>query len=215
LDTLSPVSLKILVADDHVLVAEAFQRLLEAEGWEARVANSPEAADSVLKHWTPDVALLDIEFRGSGRTGFDLARTIASSYPRTRTLILTMHGDSVFPEMASKAGAAGFLSKCARSATLIDAVKAVAAGGNWFPELSPAMRHGLTPRQLEVTRYLAQGFHYEEIAAAMNCGERTVRFHVRRAEVACGARTTAELVGIARERGWFLLPARTSGAKPS
>jgi CheY-like chemotaxis protein len=75
------MSLQILVADDHVLVAESFQRPLQKEGWEVHLAHSPEAVDSLLKEWSPDVALLDIELRGSERSGFDIANTIASSCP--------------------------------------------------------------------------------------------------------------------------------------
>jgi DNA-binding NarL/FixJ family response regulator len=126
-----------------------------------------------------------------------------------------MQGDPVFPEMARKIGAAGFLLENVHSATLIEAIKAVAEGAIWFPEPELATRHGLSQQQLRVTRYLARGLHYEAIARAMGIEVRTVRFHVEGAMKSCVAKTPAELVSIARQRGWFLLPdTRGIGGKP-
>lgn len=106
-----PMPLGILVADDHVAVAESFQLLLEGQGWHVRVTHSPDGVGALLKTWIPDIALLDIEFRGSDRTGFDIARSIASTCPAAKIVFLSMHSDGVFPEEARKAGAAGFLAK--------------------------------------------------------------------------------------------------------
>jgi two-component system response regulator DesR len=213
------MSLRILVADDHVAVAESFQVLLEKQGWQVRVVHSPEAADALLNCWTADVALLDIEFRGSDRTGFDVARLIAAKWPSTRIIFLSMHTDAVFPEEARKARAAGFLVKNLPSSEIVEAIRRVSSGETWFPPLTNRGASTLTRQTLEVVRHLARGLRHREVATLMNIEETTVRMHVREAKDRTGAKTTAELVRIASNRGWLLLPSppspRGGGGNPT
>jgi DNA-binding NarL/FixJ family response regulator len=212
----SQMPMEILVADDHIAVAESFQVLLQPQGWHVRVAHSPEAVDALLMTWTPDIALLDLEFRGSDRTGFDIAHLIGRMRLSTRVIFLSMHNDAVFPEYARKEGAAGFLVKSSPSTDVIEAIRIVSAGGTWFPP--PANRrqhHGLPDQERRVIQHLARGLRDKEIARAMGIEPRTVLYHIHRAEKLTDAKTRIELLRMYYERALNLLPLRPPpGDKP-
>lgn len=196
----------ILVADANVVVAESFQCLLEADGWDVRLAYSPEHAELLLFEWKPRIALLDIEFQGSSRTGFDVLHAAKQGAPSTRIIMLSRYYDSVFPEESRRAGAAGFLAMTVHLPELFAAIRAVSEGKTWYADVPSDRLGGLTPRELQLVGYLEMGLHQGAIAETLRIKPRTVRFHLTNAERKTGAKTPPELVRIARERGWFLLP---------
>jgi DNA-binding NarL/FixJ family response regulator len=200
------VAVQVLIVDDHRSVADAFRTVLEGQGWVVKTAFSPQEASLSITEWTPNVALLDLEFRDSTQTGFDVAQDIFLKRPHCRVLFLTVHGSATLSDHARRMGSAGFLPKRVGLQEVVQAVRVVLGGGTCFPDIPELPSHGLTPRQLEVIGYLDRGLRYDEIAAIMLVSERTIRFHVGRAERVCGARTTAQLIGMARQGGWLFLP---------
>lgn len=203
------MSLRILLVDDHVAIAQAFKHLLEREDWQVDIARSPDEAMGLLADLKPDIGLIDIEFSGTTLTGFSLAQKIAHAFPHTRVVFLTMHDDYVLSDHARRTGAAGFLVKSATSSDICAAIRSVAIGRTWFPEKRTLPLYRPTPRELQVIDYLGRGLRYDEIASTMGISVRTVRFHLVSAAKVCGTRTVVQLVSVARQRGWFLLPTGT------
>lgn len=197
---------RILAADDHAGIAELLRDDLVRAGHNVRMAASPAAAIAILREWQPDVAVLDIQFKGTDLTGFDLLQALVVCSPKTRALMYSMHDDAALQAAAREAGAAGFLSKMSDAATILEAVAAVAGGLTWFRERPQLDNGGLTPRQLEIVRYLDAGRSEKEIADKLGREVDTISFHVREAKRKTGARSLNELVGIANKRGWLLLP---------
>jgi two-component system, NarL family, invasion response regulator UvrY len=204
---------RILVADDHAGVAERLRDDLVRAGHGVRVATSPADASVILREWQPDVAIFDIQFKGSDQTGFDLLQAVTACSPRTRVLMYSVHDDAFLQAAARAAGATGFLSKMSRSATILDAVAAVTDGLTWFLEPPQLASGGLTPRQLEIVRHLDSGMSEKEIADKLGLEEDTISFHVREAKRRTGARSLNALVGITNKRGWLLLPDPRGGGR--
>ena len=209
------MSLQILLVEDHIAVAEAFKHLLEGENWQVTIARSPSNAMRLLTHLNPDIGLIDLEFSATTVTGFALAQQVAKKCPHTRILFLTMHDDAVLSEHARRTGAAGFLGKCASSSDICAAIRTVATGSTWFPEKRTLPLCRPTPRELQVIYFLGRGLRYEEIANTMGISVRTVRFHLVSAGKICGTRTVAQLVCVARQRGWFLMPTGSESLTPA
>lgn len=161
----------------------------------------------------PDLVLLDLSL--PGKNGIEVARELHEAVPEVRTLILTMHSDTVFAIEALAAGAAGFLLKQASGKELAQAIAAVVAGGTYVdPAIArkidagetegSATRGGkllLTARQREVLRLLALGRSTPEIAHELAISTKAVEFHRARIKRALGLSTTAGVISIAIARG--------------
>lgn len=154
----------------------------------------------------PDVVLMDLAM--PGLNGFDATAEIVRRLPDTRVLVVSMHAQREFVARALRAGAAGYVVKGSSGRELVDAVRAVAAGGRWvgeqlggaaavdvddLPEVARYER--LTPRQREVFRLVAEGHTTKEIADRLGISVKTVEAHrseiMRRLEV-------GELAGLVR-----------------
>jgi two-component system response regulator DesR len=208
------MSITILVADDHLAVADSFRLLLEQQGWDTRVAHSPGEAEAVLQTWISDIALLDIEFKGSDRTGFDIARFIGRAGLSTRAIFISMHNDAAFLECSRNEGAAGFLVKSSPSSDIIEAIRIVAAGGTWFPPPAGGHQHdGLPDQERRIIQHLARGLGDKEIARKMGIKPRTVVHHVQVAKRHTGAKTRIELLRMYFERALHLLPFKSQSPR--
>ena len=182
-------TIRIVLVDDHVLVAEGTRQLLDAEpGLEVvGEARTAEEGLRILERLRPDVALVDVNL--PGMSGLELARLATSSYPEVLVLIVSAYDDYAYVTEALDIGVAGYLLKTASARELVDAVRAVADG---VFVLDRAMslrltRRGrrtppdtavLTPREREVLGLLARGRSNKQAAAELGLGLRTVEGHV-------------------------------------
>jgi len=182
-------SLRLLLADDHALVRAGMRALLsELNGVEV-VAETGDGLEALqlIREKKPDLALLDITM--PGLNGLDVAARVTKELPRTKVIIVSMHGDDESVRRALLSGASGYLLKHSDRAELEMALRAVARGDTW---LSPAVsktvmtafaasaRTGyevLTPRQREVLQLIAEGLSTKEIAARLGVGLKTVESH--------------------------------------
>lgn len=173
--------IRILVADDHNLIRAGILRLLsEVSDFEV-VADTADGAQAVAlaDRLTPDVALLDIAMPGT--TGLQAMEQILAAHPATRVLILTMYDTEEHVISAMRLGAAGYVLKNAAPQEMELAIRAVIAGGTWLPaaisrpvveaylervQISDT-RDGLTPRQREVLKMIAEGLRTKEIAFSL------------------------------------------------
>jgi len=205
---MSSGSLRILIAEDVDLVAEAFEALLSTEPTfevVARVGRGDQVLAAVEKY-RPDVALLDVDMPGA--TGIEAARLVTTTFPDCKVLLLTALPGSGHLHRALAAGASGYLVKATTGVRLIDGIKTVAAGGTVIdPKLAAdALRSGPNPlseREQEILRYVDQGLSTRTIAAKLFLSHGTVRNYLSQAMTKLDASSRVEAVRAAQRSGWL------------
>jgi DNA-binding NarL/FixJ family response regulator len=194
---------RLLLVDDHALVAEGFRGLLEPDFEVVGIVSDPANVVSAFRRLRPDVVLMDITL--PGKSGLALTDELRSRWPGVRVLMLTMHGEAGFVDQARKVGARGFVLKLAEIGELRRAIRVVAEGETYF---SPALiaqdatsRCPLTPRQMQVLKLLATGYTAPQIAERLQIGTKTVEFHRSEVRRILQLRTSAALVRYAIDHG--------------
>jgi two-component system response regulator NreC len=205
--------IRILLADDHVLVRQGFKMILSAQPdmqIVGEAANGREAVDAGEK-LQPDVVLMDVTM--PELNGIEATRRLVTASPRTRVLALSMHKDAVYVREILRAGARGYLLKDSADADLIAAVRSVAKGEGYLsPAVSDAVltdyrRHVtdpldlLTTREREVLQMIAEGKTNKEIATTLNLSVYTIEAHRGRVMEKLNLHSTGELVRFALRSG--------------
>ncbi len=205
---------RVLLADDHLLVAEALKSLLTPEFDLVGVVEDGRELVEAAGRLRPDVIVADVTM--PHLNGIDAMAQLRQGGDRVPVVFLTMHRDATFARRALEAGASGFVLKHSAPAELVTAIRAALAGKTYLtPQLAgevfEAMRQGpgrtedpvaaLTPRQREVLQLLTEGRSAKEIAASLGISARTVEFHKYQMMEALGIRTNAELIHFAIKNG--------------
>ncbi len=205
---------RVLLADDHLIVAEALKSLLAADFDLVGVVEDGLALVEAARTLRPDVIVADITM--PHLNGIDALARLRRDGDRVPVVFLTMHRDATFARRALDAGASGFVLKHSAPAELISAIRAALEGKTWLtPQLAGevlgAMKQApekaadpvaaLTPRQREVLQLLAEGRSAKEIAARFGISARTVEFHKYQMMEALGLHTNAELTHFAIKHG--------------
>ena len=199
---------RLLLAEDQVMIREALAALLSFEG-EFEVVAQVGRGDEVVKaaHDTnPDVAVLDIEMPSPG--GIEVARALTASGFPGKIMIVTTFGRPGYLRAAMAAGAAGFLLKDAPAAQLAEAIRRVAKGERVVDTAlaAAALAEGESPLSQRETDVLAAAAGHEtiaEVAARVSLSPGTVRNHLSAAIQKLGARNRADAARIAQEKGWL------------
>jgi DNA-binding NarL/FixJ family response regulator len=204
----------VLLADDHLMVAEALRSLLAAEFELVGVVEDGLALVEAAKELRPDVIVADVTM--PRLNGIAALLRLRQEGIRVPVVFLTMHRDVSFARRALEAGASGFVLKHSAPFELIQAIRAALEGKTYLtPQLAAevleAMNEGaqgrkdpvaaLTPRQLEVLQLLAEGRSAKEIAASLSISSRTVEFHKYQMMETLGLHTGAELIHFAIKNG--------------
>lgn len=200
--------IRLLLADDQELVRSALAALLGLED-DFEVVATVGRGDEVVpaaKASRPDVALLDIEMPGID--GLAAAGVLAQEIPECRSLILTTFGRPGYLRRAMESGASGFVVKDVPAEQLADAIRRVVAGERVVdPALAAeTLASGtspLTARERDVLVAARPGATVAQIAEKLFLSEGTVRNYLSVAMAKVGARTRAEAVRTADERGWL------------
>jgi len=222
--------IRILLADDHIMVREGTRRILEREPDLKVVAEAGDGRETValVERERPDVAIVDISM--PVMNGIEATKGIKKVAPETAVLVLTAYDDDQYVFAILEAGAAGFLLKNARGSELIDAVRRVHAGES---VLHPAIakkvlrrvvpseagaepaNENLTDRELDVLRLAGQGLSNRQIAEELVLSPRTVQAHMANifGKLHVGSRTEAVMVGL--RRGWLALEDTLDDVRPS
>lgn len=208
-------TIKLLIADDHSIVRKGLLSLFEDEPDLAVVAeasNGHEAIEQVVLH-APDVVLLDISM--PIMTGIEAAKEISGRYPRSKTLIFSMHHNQDYVVKAVESGAAGYLLKDMSREEILQAIRKVASGEKYFPSsvaslLADALLNKSKPtveeekklaklskKERQILKFLADGLSSQEIADMLNLSVRTVSNHRANIIRKTKAKNTAELVKMA------------------
>jgi DNA-binding NarL/FixJ family response regulator len=205
---------RVLLADDHLLVAEALRSLLISEFELVGVVEDGRALVEAAGRLRPDVIVADVTM--PHLNGIDALIQLRQRGDRVPVVFLTMHRDVTFARRALDAGASGFVLKHSAPAELLSAVHAALEGRTYLtPQLAgevlEAMKQGpekaadpigsLTPRQREVLRFLAEGRSAKEIASSLSLSARTVEFHKYQMMETLGLHTSAELIHFAIKHG--------------
>jgi DNA-binding NarL/FixJ family response regulator len=198
---------RVLLADDHAMLLEAFHKLLADEYDVVGTVTDGRALVASAKALKPDIAVVDVSM--PLLNGMDAARQIKEVAPETRVVFLTMNEDVQLASEAVKMGAAGYVLKRAAASDLLTALREVTQGNTYVTPflsdgmgmMSPAIEEDsaakLTARQREIVQLVAEGHSMREVAAILKIAARTVAFHKYRAMEQLNISTTAELIQFA------------------
>ena len=199
-------NLRIVLADDHVLLVEALTLILQRVGTVVATAKDGEDLVRAVEEHQPDLVITDLSMPGG--SGFTAIRRIIAMPEAPPVLVLTLHDDPGTLEAALQAGAAGYVVKSSASQELLIAVQKVMAGMLTLPQgagssrLVPGERHKpktlLTARQRAVIQGLIEGLTSREIAERLGIKERTVVFHRQQLRKRLGVRTPQEMIELLR-----------------
>ncbi len=213
--------IRVLLADDHVLVRQGVRRILEASGDIAVIAETDNGAEaiSLTSELNPDVAVLDI--RMPEVTGVEAARNIKLQNPSVKILMLTAFDDDPYVFALLQAGADGYVLKTSSSEDLVKAVHLVAEGKSVLsPEITAKLLQSVTqrsvsyvsegvtmlsPRELDVMHLTARGMTNREIGHELGISHRTVQGHLSSVYTKLNVKGRTEAVTEALKRGWITI----------
>jgi two-component system nitrate/nitrite response regulator NarL len=213
-------NIKILIADDHEVVRDGLKNILLSLGnvtISGEVANGEDAVNSYTLT-KPDLVIMDISM--PGMNGIDATRIIKENDPEAKILILTMHDNQEYLNQIIRCGAKGFVLKNTDKEELLQAVKTVAAGENFFSKdiskliIDNYIRSAkdtdksesykevpLTKREIEILKFIAEGHSNQEIANKLYISYNTVDTHRKNIMHKLSIKNTAGLVRYAIEKG--------------
>ena len=210
-------AIRILIADDHVLVREGIRALLgHHEGVEViGEASDGKEAISLAGSLAPDLILMDISMPGLG--GIEATMEIKKSWPEIKVLVLSQYDDKEYVSRLLKAGASGYILKKAMGDELMTAIRAVADGEFYlYPSIASSVVDGyllkgepqvddpydrLTDRELQVLKLLAEGLSHKEVAETLNISAKTVVAHQSNISEKLDIHSRAGLIKFAYQKG--------------
>jgi DNA-binding NarL/FixJ family response regulator len=217
--------IRILIADDHGVVAEGLKHLVEKERDMEVIACVGDGREAVqhARDTQPDVVLMDLSM--PELNGADATRAILERDPKCRVIVLSMYSQREYVRRALKAGAAGYVVKRSAAKEVVDAIRAVHAGQRYLsPRVADVVLEDytddkqddplarLSAREREVLQLLAEGRTGAQIAERLSLSQKTVETYRARLVEKLGIRDLAGLVRFAIQRGLVSLDEPPSGA---
>jgi two-component system response regulator NreC len=210
--------IRVFIADDHQVLREGIRLLLEKETDMEAVGEAENGRDAVAKvgQLNPDIVLMDITM--PGLNGLEATREIKQKYPATKVLILTMHETDQYLSEMLEIGASGYVVKTTTGGELISALRSVHHGDVYlYPSIARMLvgdylqrvksgeekssYDGLTLREREILRYIAEDKQNREIGELLSISVRTVQAHRAHLMEKLGAHDRTELVKYAIRKG--------------
>jgi DNA-binding NarL/FixJ family response regulator len=216
--------IRVLIADDHAVVAEGLRHLVEAEKDIEVVACVGDGREAVQqsRDLQPDVVLMDLSM--PELNGADATRAILERDPRCRVIVLSMYSQREYVRRALKAGAAGYVVKRSAAKEVVEAIRAVHAGQRYLsPRVADVVLEDytdekqddplsrLSAREREVLQLLAEGRTGAQIAERLALSQKTVETYRARLVEKLGIRDLAGLVRFAIQKGLVSLDEGPSG----
>jgi len=204
--------MRVLIVDDHPIVASGCRALLAGESKIVLLeASDAESGERIFAAERPDICVIDINLPTV--SGFELVRRILVRDPSARIIMFSMNDDPIFAARAIEAGAKGYVSKSGDPCDLVEAIRHVGRGGTYLPTAmarsiafagpsfaqSPLSK--LTSREMEILRLLSAGKSLAEIAWLVHASYKTVANTASIMRQKLGVRTSVELVRLAIESG--------------
>ncbi len=210
--------IRVFMADDHLILREGIRSLLRKVPDIEIVGEAGEGGEAVAKveQLVPDVVLMDITM--PGLNGLEATQRIKQKNPEIKVLILTMHETDQYLSGMLQAGASGYVVKTTTTSELISAIRAVHQGDVYlYPSIAQMLVEdylqkvkagkkknsydGLTNREREILKYIAEDKRNKEIADLLGISVRTVQAHRTNLMDKLGARDRTELVKYAIRKG--------------
>ena len=213
-----PAPLRVLLADDHVTVRHGLKLLIEGQADMKVVAEASDgkAAVQLALEMKPDVVVMDISM--PGMNGLVATRTLKQKQPKICIVTLTRHADDAYVQELLRAGVSGYVLKQSAPNELLQAIRAVAAGGQYLDSTLTArvtqrlLGRGdkvskptvtLSDRESEVLRLIASGYSNKEIAGRLTLSVKTVEAHKANAMRKLGLTGRIDIVKYAILQGWL------------
>jgi DNA-binding NarL/FixJ family response regulator len=211
---------RILLADDHVLVAEGIQKLLEPEYELVGIVADGRSLVAAAAKLQPDIVVVDISL--PLLNGLDASQQLKKHNPNLKIIVLTMHSEPNFVTQAFRVGVSGYVLKQSVGSELVQAIREVVKGrtfvspmvaqslvdqavnpssGSAPGDINVGFAQTLSARQREVLQLVAEGKATKEIASILNVSVKTVEFHKTRIMKELRLRTAAELTKYAIAAG--------------
>jgi DNA-binding NarL/FixJ family response regulator len=195
--------IRILLADDHVVVRQGFQRLLSEQPDFTVVGEAGDGAATLrlVEKLKPDVLVLDLVM--PGLSGLEILEALRDCSPQTRIVVLSMHDNSGYVLRALRGGALAYVLKESSDRELLAAIRCALQDRHYLS--APLVEHVVaaflqsspvdspTARELEVLRLLGEGHSRQQIAARLSVSKRTVETHQRRLRNKLGLSSSADL----------------------
>ncbi len=200
---------RVMLADDHTMLVEAFRKLLESQCEIVGTASDGRVLLETAQRLKPEVIIVDIAM--PLMNGLEAGLRLKELMPTTKLIFLTMNEDSDLAMEAMRCGASGYLLKSSAASELMHAIQMALKGKSYVtPQIARGMQKAfindprpkdrtktLTPRQREVVQLLAEGKSMKEVASVLNVTPRTVAFHKYRVMEELSLKTTADLIQFA------------------
>ena len=199
--------IRVLCVDDHPLLREGIAALIANQTDMELVAQAENGRQALeqFREYLPDITLMDLQMPEMG--GIDAINAIRSEFPEARIVVLTTYAGDVQVSRALKAGARAYLLKGMLRKELLETIRAVHAGQKRVsPEVAAeiathSIDDGLTPREIDVLRLVAEGNANKQVAAKLSLTEETVKSHIRSILAKLGANDRTHAVTIGLKRG--------------
>jgi DNA-binding NarL/FixJ family response regulator len=198
---------RIVFADDHRMVAEGIERLLDDDFELVALVEDGRKLLDIIERESPDLILSDINMPGGN--GLEVLKTLRARGDNTPFVFLTMHAEPALAASAMRSGANGYVLKVSAGDELLSALHQVLAGGTYvtpslgarYPRGRMADLHELTPKQREVLRLVGSGLRSKQIAAQLGLSVRTVEAHKYTIMQILDVHSTLELVRRSEDLG--------------
>lgn len=211
----------LIIVDDHRMFVDGMKSLLATTDYFSHIfsAHTVHQALSVVENSPISLALVDIEITGSDINGIELTKIFKKSYPNIKVMIISMYKTAQIVDQIMEAGADGYLAKDCRADDLMQAVKTLLSGGEYWDQsifqimieqkkkdaLSRSLKTDpkivMTQRELDVLKLLAKGYSSKQIGHELNIGTSTVDTHRKNMIAKFDAKNTMEVASIARDLG--------------
>lgn len=221
------MAIDVLLVEDHSVVRQSIRAILE-RGDEFRVVGEVENGSDAIQFCrksAPALVLMDVSM--PGLNGIEATTEIARHCPTTKVVVLSSYDDEVSVMNAIKAGARGYVLKRASLSDMLEAIRTVARGGSYLspqvsdrllrriqngnltsPSNSPVLQ-GLSPREVQVLRLVAEGKSSKEIASVLDLELETVRSYRKTMMKKLGVNNAATLTKVAVQAGLTPVESRT------
>lgn len=188
-------TVRILLADDHIIVCDALASLLEADPRFKVVGQAHSGLEALekIEQLRPNIIVVDIGM--PGLNGIEVIKRVKKKDPHIKAIVLSMHKDEAYIYWALRAGASGYVLKQSAARELVDAISQVRLGNTYLsPSISNTVIKGylrrpqaadaapdplalLTDREREILQLVAEGLTSKEIAQKLNLSTRTIDAH--------------------------------------
>lgn len=209
--------IKTLLVDDHKIVRDGIHSILLADKKIDVVgeANDGVEALEIIKRKAGKIDVVVMDINMPGLNGVDATEIIKKLYPKVKVLGLTMHSEHSYIINMIEAGAMGYILKDSGGQKLIEAVKTIAEGKNYYcGEVSSTLvngvvkkegfagdRFGLSHRQIQILQFVSEGLSNDDISTKTRLSKRTVETHRRNIMKKMGVKNAAEMIAVAINEG--------------